>query len=52
LFGVCLIVSRTERDIIINSQNSLRKVTVFVSDFNKCWIFLSNFGKVLYYIWW
>ena len=45
LSGICLIPSRNERYITINTQRTSCKVNIFVSDFNKCWIFFVKFWK-------
>ena len=43
------ILSRTERNVIINVHTSHVKYPLFLSDFNKTWIFRTEFVKKLEY---
>ena len=52
-FKIYLILRRYERDIVINIHRLYRgihiKYTLFLSDFNKIWIFTADFRKIVKY---
>jgi hypothetical protein len=46
-----LIIRRTERDMIKNVSGNHEKHPLFLSDFNKTWIFSTFFREILKYSW-
>jgi len=49
LCELLLILRKTQRDTIANDMGFRAEYSLFWSDFNQIWIFLSEFRKILKY---